>query len=165
MNAFVIDAFDYSRLGEHREGDIAVSALPRLAEETTDDTAQLHWSLQGGTDHSGRPQLVLRVTGAVSLVCQRCLAPLPFAIDAESRLVLAKNEVQADELDALLAEESVDVIVGSKAFDVHALIEDEALLALPPAPRHDVCPGVIEQATDEDGSRPSPFAVLKNTRH
>jgi uncharacterized protein len=57
-------------------------------------------------------------------------------------LILAKNEENADEIDALLDDDEVDVVVGSKAFDVNDLIEDEALLAIPQSPKHAVCPDV-----------------------
>jgi len=168
MQAFVIDAFTFSRLEEQRSGSILVADLPRLTEESANADGALDWSLQGGKDELGHPQLKLSVNGAVQLMCQRCLTPFAFDIDSESILILAKNEENADEIDALLEDDEVDVVVGSKTFNVMDLIEDEALLAIPQSPKHAVCPELPLASADttaaidaEVGKKASPFAVLK----
>lgn len=164
MNAFVIDAFEYSRLKESREGDVAVSDLLRLSDELADASGSIHWSLQGGAATIGHPQLNLAVAGRVNLKCQRCLAPLAFDIGSESILVLAKDEAQADEIDGLLEDDAIDVIVGHKALNVVELIEDEALLAMPLSPKHEVCPVQVGINGLSSGDRVSPFAVLKDVK-
>ena len=165
MSAFVIDAFEFSRLKEQAEGELAVADMARLAGETADRSGALKWSLIGGTDKVGHPQLKLSVSGQVNLVCQRCLTAMPFEVSSESVLVLAKDEESADAIEELLNDESIDVIVGEAEFNVSYLIEDEALLALPVAPKHDVCPA---QAVAESGAaateKVSPFSVLKNLK-
>lgn len=164
MNAFVIDAFEFCRVKERRDGEIELSKLPRLAEESVDKLGVIRWSLQGGNNSHGHPQLILSINGAVSLMCQRCLTPFAFDIDSESTLVLARDEASADEMDALLADEDVEVIVGETEFNVAALIEDEALLAIPVSPKHEACPAGLmpESVTKEE--KVSPFAVLKNLK-
>jgi uncharacterized protein len=79
-------------------------------------------------------------------------------------LLLAGDEASADTLEAQLDDDSVVVVVGSRTMDMAALIEDEALLALPVSPRHEICPD--QSALDAlRKERPdSPFAVLKNLR-
>jgi uncharacterized protein len=165
MNAFMIDAFDFCRRNERGEGEIAVADLPRLAEESLDGSGSIRWSLQGGSNSFGHPQMRLSVVGSVQLRCQRCLMPFALEIQAETLLVLAKDESGADEIESLLEDESVEVIVGSKAFNVIDLVEDEALLAIPLSPKHDVCPDPFISSVLEDGlSAASPFAVLKNLK-
>ena len=164
MNAFVIDAFEFCRLKERREGEIPVADLPRLAEELVDKSGAVHWVLQGGSDMRGHPQLSLAVSGAVNLMCQRCLTPFAFRVESSATLVLAQDESGADEIDALLADESVEVIVGSHNFDVAQVIEDEALLTIPLSPKHDVCPDVAAQAAPQEVKKESPFAVLKKLK-
>ncbi|MES2042122.1 MAG: YceD family protein [Pseudomonadota bacterium] len=168
MQAFVIDAFTFSRLEEQRSGSILVADLPRLSEESANTEGALNWSLQGGNDKLGHAQLQLSVNGSVQLMCQRCLTPFAFDIDSESILILAKNEENADEIDALLEDDEIDVVVGSKTFNVMDLIEDEALLAIPQSPKHAVCPDLPLASADttaaidaEVGKKASPFAVLK----
>ncbi|KIF82675.1 YceD family protein [Noviherbaspirillum autotrophicum] len=164
MNAFVIDAFEFCRLKEGREGEITVADLPRLSEESVDKSGALRWSLKGGNDSRGHPQLTLSISGGVRLMCQRCLTPFGFDIESESVVVLARDEVSADEIEALLADESVDVIVGSRAFNFAELIEDEALLAIPLSPKHEVCPDQAMPVAPKDVGKVSPFAVLKNLK-
>ena len=164
MNAFVIDAFEFCRLKERREGEIPVSDLPRLAEESVDKTGFVHWALQGGSDMRGHPRLELVVSGTLNLMCQRCLTPFVFEIESGAALVIAQDEDSADEIDAQLADESVEVIVGSHAFDVRQLIEDEALLTIPLSPKHDACPDVSVQESVQNVEKESPFAVLKKLK-
>lgn len=164
MNAFVIDAFEFCRVKERREGEFAVSDLPRLAKESVDQTGTIRWSLWGGSNALGHPQLTLSVSGSVPLMCQRCLTPFDFAIASETVLILAEDEAGADEIDALLADAAVEVIVGSRNFNVTELIEDEALLAIPLSPKHDTCPDQLVPDMAEKGEKVSPFAVLKDLK-
>ncbi|RJG01402.1 YceD family protein [Noviherbaspirillum sedimenti] len=163
MEAILIDAFEFCRLGESRTGEFAVADFPRLVAELAVPSGVIRWTLTGGKHTLGYPQLTVTVTGAVQLMCQRCLTPYEFAIDVESVLVLAQDEVAADELEASLDDESLEVIAGSRQFGVTDLVEDEALLALPVSPRHDVCPEPSQQASPVGGSKaPSPFGALKD---
>lgn len=164
MNAFVIDAFEFCRLKERREGELAVADLPRLADEAVDQSGVVRWSLQGSSNRQGHPRLALSVSGTVRLMCQRCLTPFAFDVASESVLILAQDEGGADEIGALLADESVEVIVGSRHFDIAQIIEDDALLAIPLSPRHDTCPDQLVPEASKDAEKVSPFAVLKNLK-
>lgn len=164
MNAIVIDAFEFCRLKERREGEIAVGDLPRLAKEAVNTSGSVRWSLQGGNDKQGHPQLLLSVVGSVWLMCQRCLTPFEFGISSDSTLVLAPDEGSADEIDAQMGDESIEVIVGSRNFDIVQLVEDEALLTIPLSPKHEVCPNQLIPGAEKDAKKESPFAVLKNLK-
>ena len=164
MKTSLIDIFEFCRLKERRNGEIAVSDLARLAGETMDDSGSLVWSLQGGLNQSGYLQLVLKVSGSVQLKCQRCLTAFPFSIVSESNMIVAPDEQSADEIDGLVDDDMIDVIVGGREFDVAQLIEDEALLALPLAPKHAICPDDAELDGLKSMKRDSPFSVLKNLK-
>jgi uncharacterized protein len=164
MNAFVIDAFEFCRLKERREGEVAIVDLPRLAEESVDKSGSLRWSLEGGSTRQGHAQLNLSVSGSVRLMCQRCLTPFDFDLASDSVLVLAPDEDSADEIDALLEGEPVEVIVGSHNFDISQIIEDEALLKIPLSPKHETCPGQLMPDTAKEDEKVSPFAVLKKLK-
>jgi uncharacterized protein len=164
MKSLVIDAFEFCRLKEQRTGVLAVADLPRLAEESVDKFGSINWSLEGGSDNAGYPQLILAISGSVQLICQRCLAPFMFDISSRSALVLAEDEPTADAIDELLAEEEVEVIVGSRNFDIAQVIEDEALLAIPTAPKHPVCPSSLMPDIADNVEKVSPFAVLKSLK-
>ena len=164
MNAFVIDAFDFCRLKERAEGEVAAAELGRLVSECADASGTLRWSLQGGADQLGHPRLELAVSGAVRLMCQRCLTPFSHTIATQSVLVLAQDEEDADKIEELLADDAIDVIVGSKRLDVMALVEDEGLLAMPFAPRHEACPDQPVSDGVDEAAKPSPFSVLKGLK-
>ena len=166
MKPLVIDAFDFGRAKDRRDGEVAVATLSRLSSECVDTSGILRWEIAGGTHASGHPQLLMQVSGDVQLVCQRCLRPFAYPIASASTLVLANDEAQADQIEAMLDDESIDVIVGSAVMNLVDLIEDEALLAIPQAPKHGVCPGAAAVIRIDNGdAKLSPFAVLKNLKH
>lgn len=163
MSAFVIDAFEFCRSNGHREGVTPVAEMSRLSKDCADQSGQIAWSLDGAISKQGYPCLTLAVAGTVQLMCQRCLTPFAFEIDSSTVLMLGKDDQHADEIEEVLDDESIDVIVGSRSCDMRDLIEDEALLALPLAPKHAVCPdtGLLDEI---DKKKPSPFAGLKNLK-
>lgn len=164
MSALVIDAFEFCRLEERLEGEAAVAELRRLASDCVDPTTSLRWSLLGGTDALGHLQMTMSVSGNVRLMCQRCMTSFDFSFASESMLLLAKSEEQADEMEEAIADDTIDVIVGSKTMNVMELVEDEALLALPLSPKHDVCPDTSALDALGDDKQASPFDVLKNLK-
>lgn len=157
-----IDAFAFCRTGEHQAGTLALTELSRLRAECVSGQGEVVWSLAGSTHISGYPTLHLTIDGTVQLICQRCLTPFAFQIHSESRMILAKDEQVADDIDASLDDEEVEVVVGSKSFDVIALIEDEALLAMPLSPKHEVCPaGEKSNAEKLSAEKLDAFAIAK----
>lgn len=163
MGELIIDAFEFCRLKERMEGKLDISALARLHKESPSEIRSLDWSLVGGANHVGHAQLALGVEGVISLTCQRCLTPVDFHIASHSVLVLARSEEDADDIEALLADDAVDVVAVTKKIDIAELIEDEALLAIPQSVRHDLCPGGANAALVA-AEKPSAFAALKNLK-
>jgi uncharacterized protein len=90
------------------------------------------------------------------------MAPFDHSLQAHATLVLTVDDERADETEARLDDDRIDVIVGSKAMDLLMLVEDEALLSLPLSPRHAVCPGPVQEVQKEKAE--SPFSVLKNLK-
>lgn len=140
-----------------------VAEMSRLNKDCADHSGEIAWAVDGTTSMQGYPQLTLSVSGTVQLMCQRCLTPYAFEMDAGTVLMLGKDDEHADEIEELLGDESIDVIVGSRSCDIRDLIEDEALLALPQVPKHDVCPDskLLDVLKSE---KPSPFAGLKDLK-
>ncbi len=163
MSAFVIDAFEFCRSNGHREGVTPVAEMSRLNKDCADHSGSISWAVDGATSKQGYPQLTLSVQGTVQLECQRCLTPFSFEMDSSTVLMLGKDDEHADEIEEVIADESIDVIVGSRNCDIRDLIEDEALLALPQVPKHEVCPDskTLDALKSE---KPSPFAGLKDLK-
>lgn len=164
MAALVIDAFEFCRRHEQREGSLPISELERLSQEVSDTAPVLSWKVQGKTEAREAPRLLLTIAGQVQLPCQRCLQPLEFSIDVVSTLVLARDDAEADQLEEMLEEEDVDVVVGAPSMDLIQLIEDDALLALPYAPRHATCPPHPEAVQVKNERLDSPFKVLERLK-
>jgi uncharacterized protein len=163
MNAFVIDAFEFSRSNGSREGVTPVAELTRLAKECADASGAITWKVQGGSSKHGFPQMRLSVDGPVQLVCQRCMQPFTYAMSSSTVLMLGKDDEQADEIEESIDDETVDVIVGSREMDLMYLVEDEALLALPHTPKHEVCPDTV-LLDSLQSEKKSPFAGLKDLK-
>ena len=163
MSAFVIDAFEFCRTGGYREGVTPVTEMTRLAADCANDSGEIAWSIQGGSTPQGYPTMTLSVAGPVQLVCQRCLAPFDYHIDSSTQLVLGRDDEEADQFEEVLDDDSIDVIVGSHTADIRELLEDEALLALPQAPKQEVCPST-ELLDSLKSEKVSPFAGLKNLK-
>ncbi len=163
MTEIVVDAFEFARQKEHREGQIKVADLARVSKESKNAAGVLNWSLSGGVGKFGHPQLTLSVKVGVQPVCQRCLSPFDLVIASESVLILARDEAEADKIEEMLNDDELDVIVGSREMNLLDLIEDEALLALPLSPRHAVCPDA-SKLENLKADKPSPFAILKDLK-
>ncbi|MDR2189494.1 MAG: YceD family protein [Azonexus sp.] len=136
-------------------GQLEVVQLERLHDLLTDVSGALDWRLAGERGRRGEPLLRLTVEGGLLLACQRCLGAVPFDLDIDSllELVPAGAELSQEELE----DDSRDFLPVAHDLDVAELVEDEILLALPVAPRHEKCglPGVAD-----DGGRIHPFAAL-----
>ncbi len=162
MSATIVDGFEFCRTGEQRSGATAVAAFERLAVESVDKAGDIRWTFAGGRHPKGYPQLTMTVEGEVALVCQRCLAAYRQPLASQTALVLARDEADADATEENLADDSIDVIVGSTALNLLQLVEDEVLLSLPLSPKHEVCPGDAPKPVS--GKPDSPFSVLKQLK-
>ncbi|MBI1943631.1 MAG: DUF177 domain-containing protein [Betaproteobacteria bacterium] len=160
----VIDGLEFARTGSKLQGVWPVADFPRLRDALHADAGSLRYEIEGVPEEQGRPTLRLRVDGALQLVCQRCLGALelPLRIDVSLQLAATQAEIDAEPLAA----EGPERIVAGREMPVHDLIEDELLLAIPIAPRHERCGGreaVAARATN------SPFAGLRgligSTKH
>jgi len=162
----IIDAFAFCRNGEQQAGTLQLTELARLRAECVSDAGEVEWTLAGGMHASSHPELRLTVKGTMQLMCQRCLTPFVFQIQSESAILLAQDEQLADEIDASLEDDEIEVIEVGKTFDIMTLIEDEALLAIPLSPKHEVCPKEKLSAEKLDAfakvKKESPFAALKD---
>ncbi|MGH8706424.1 MAG: YceD family protein [Burkholderiales bacterium] len=128
----------------------------RLRDALHADSGTLDYEVQGVPQEQGRPALRLRLAGVLQLTCQRCLGALEFPLRIEVSLLLAATqaEIDAEPLDP----EGAERIVAGKEMPVHDLIEDELLLAIPIAPRHERC---AARAAAGAGEKHSPFAGLR----
>jgi uncharacterized protein len=153
------DVWELSRKGLSLDGRIAVQDMPRLASQLVDVRDRLEFRFSGGTDSRGRPAAVLELHGTVHAACDRCGKPVPLPLHEQAAFFFVADET---ELGRLPIDESPDEpLLGSPRFDLAALIEDQAILAMPLSPRHEDCDAVDPRTGPEpEVPRRQPFAVL-----
>ena len=152
----LIDGFEFAAAGATQQGVWAVGDFPRLRDMLASGAGEIRYEINGVHDARGRPALRVRVLGALLLRCQRCLEPMRFEVDTDETLVLAATQA---EIDAEPADASApDRLLAGEEMRVRDLLEDELILALPYAPRHEGCEAGAAAGGDE---RISPFAGLR----
>jgi len=152
----LIDGFEFAAAGATQQGIWAVGDFPRLRDMLASDAGEIRYEIDGLRDARDRPALRVRVRGALQLRCQRCLEQMRFEVDTDEILVLAATQA---EIDAEPADASApDRLLAAEEIRVRDLLEDELILALPYAPRHEGC----EVGAEAEGDATiSPFAGLR----
>lgn len=158
QNTVIINNIEFARKALEIHDTIATSRLLRLADSLASSSGVLNFALKGGLDAEGMPGLHLSVRGGVLLLCQRCLEPMEFdlEVDVHYRIVSDEGAMSAEDVDQ-------DCLIPDAHMNVAELIEDEALLALPLAPKHPdggcAAAGMFSQR-----QKPSPFAALRKLK-
>ena len=145
------------------QGTMELARLERLASEAQSSAVQpvVQYTARGELRPrlGGEPQLWLHLTALVvlPLLCQRCLetVDVEISVDREFRFVATEAEAELEDEEA-----EEDILVNDADFDLHALIEDELIMALPMVPMHDECEPPV--ALKEE--KVSPFAVLSQLK-
>jgi len=158
----VIDGFEFAELGRTFTGSLRAADFPRLRDMLAAESGSLEWSVSGVRDAKGRPGLRLRIQGTLRLSCQRCLGIVEFPVQLDSTLVLARSIEGVD--PAAIDADSPDIVLAGGEMQVLELLEDELLLSIPYAPRHDAC-GAENGRGAADAGRASPFARLRGLVH
>ena len=154
-------------------GEFSADRFLRLLADEVRPLGAVNWQLSGGViprherpDYAGKTFLSLEWQASLSLPCARCLQSMNAELKGQQRYVLFDTEQEADA--APMEDDDYDALVKQTPFDLLGLIEDEILLALDPAPRHEVCPtGALAQSiTERAGTEPEthrPFEALRKT--
>lgn len=163
-----VDVFELSRTRERRSGRIELAQLPRLAAMLVDVEGGLDYLIAGGPDRDGHPGAHMQLAGAVRMNCNRCGRPVQIAIERDLPFRFVRSEAEANAIP-VDEDEDIEIIVGSTALPIADWVEDEALLSLPLAPRHEDCemPALGAHAGPEEEveeARPNPFAVLETLK-
>ena len=152
-----IDSLDFAGNSREISGAVQFAELPRLLDMLENPQGILSYTVQGGVDEQGTGFLDVSVAGQCTLRCQRCLNGLDYPVRIETRLLL-RDQATLDALED--DEEEFDSILADTNLNVLDLLEEEILLSLPFAPKHEL--GAC-QATDGENTQreeKNPFAVL-----
>lgn len=152
----LIDGFPFAEAGGALQGLWPVEGFTRLRDLLNSTAGELQYELRGARDDLGRLGLRVRLAGMLQLTCQRCLGALPYPLEINSLLILVHSEAEIETQS--VDPDSPDRVLGAKEMDVGALLEDEILLAVPFAPRHQECAGAADR---RGAAQASPFADLR----
>lgn len=138
---------------------MAVSALERLHDLLAEVSGEVAFRLEGFKGANGELMLHLEVSGVLPLACQRCLKSVAFDLDVDNLLQLVPEGVELSQEE--LEDDTRDFLPVARELNVVDLVEDEILLTLPVAPRHEKCglPGAADA-----GERINPFAKLSGLK-
>jgi len=159
-----LDAVSLAEKGREIAGFVPVEAFERLAGSLHSRTGRIEVLLRFARDEAGRARLRGHLTGALELVCERCLAPYEMPIEIDLDLVLVDSEAAAESLPE---EQDALVVGGRRSMHTVDMIEDDLILALPLVPRcarGSGCVTAVETIESEDAEaaavRQRPFADL-----
>ena len=158
-----IDSLDFARNGGRISGEVPVAALPRLLDMLKDSQGILSYAVRGDVDEQGAHYLELGVSGRLQLICQRCLNGLDYPVKLDTRLML-KDQAALDAIDDSVAggkEEMFDSILANERLDVFEMLEEEILLSLPFAPKHEPAVCEVKAGSQAHQEKLNPFAVLQ----
>jgi uncharacterized protein len=168
-----LDVKGFAQEGGLLQGHEPLRNLPRLLAETEGRRADspVNWVAQGELHNPGHvnPEiwLHLQADAVLALTCQRCLTEIDVPVAVDRRFRFAPDEEAAAAQDE---EAEEDVLALSRSFDLIGLVEDEMLMEMPLAPRHETCPVAVTLAVaDEDfeaaaAERENPFALLESLK-
>lgn len=151
------DPFAFARAAGLHSGEVALAAMPRLQDRLAGDAGTVAFVVRGKVDQRQRPLLELEITGNPSLRCGRCLAPLDFALQLQSRVLLVEPGAVMQEDDD---PESPDWIEAGPDLDLLGLVEDEILLSLPLSVRHEQGKCSDGDVMGRNNERDNPFSRL-----
>ncbi len=162
-----VDLIRAAKQNSHYRGVFSVAKMPRLCEYLASKNGQAEVDIT--LDMDGRKGAYLRghATAKVEALCQRCMQPMPYDIEATFELLLVENEYQlegvSEDIDTLLITEVPSSLI--------SIIEDELILGFSLVPMHaqDQCEATAlmkdkqqlnEQQTGTE--KINPFTVLKD---
>lgn len=144
-------------------GKIPLKSLKRLGSLLANTEGEAGFSMSFARDESRHPVVKLEVQADLVLTCQRCLQPMTLGVKSQAALGLVRGLQEAEqlpeELDPLLLEQEDELL------DVAGLVEDELILSVPVAPRHELdCISTSAAdphvAVNKETKKENPFSVL-----
>jgi len=153
--------------GKAYAGRVALRDLPRLTPLLTSLEGEAAFTLEFDRDEESRLRIRGEVTAILAVRCQRCMQEMQLPVVMNFCLSPVSGPVEAEglpeEYDPLMLEDAL----------LHPLdlIEDELILAIPPAPRHAEAECAVkmedfqqEPRVEPEAAQDNPFAVLANLK-
>lgn len=159
----LIDPVAFAKEERFLDGQVALAELDARVskhEFLADTSGECVFSLQGGRDRYRRLFLDLSVRANLNLSCQRCLEALPFIFEEKVRIFLFFDEGKLDE--AMMQDETLEGMMAVEELSLTTLLEDQIIMGLPLAPKHEECNNTDLARINQD--KPNPFAALASLK-
>jgi uncharacterized protein len=147
------------------EGQVSLAELPRLVEALSVETLSAEVGervllpvLQFSVDDEGHRLMQGHLEISLPVVCQRCLEIMEYPIQADMHCAFVVSDEQAKNLPGHL--EPVMLETDATHTALYDLLEDELLLSLPIAARHEHCREQPAETQQQTEARKKPFADL-----
>ena len=145
-------------------GAIKPPNLPRLREMLAADKGAIQATLAFSKDEENRYLIEVSVVADVSIICQRCLEPMPLNVDTSNTLAVVWNDEYASRLPRSLEA----LIVSEEPCNLWELVEEELILGMPSFNYHEqtdcneILAGISQQPEEHqvENEKPNPFDVL-----
>lgn len=145
-------------------GVVSVETLSRFGPMLASQEGEVKAQLSFSKDDADRYLVRVVVAAEVAVICQRCLQPMQEQVESDNTLAIVWNDEQAVALPKALE----PLLVDDTACDLHALVEDELILAMKPYSYHDAshCKRETREFLDPQAKpevaqeTPNPFEVL-----
>ena len=137
------------------EDELDIESLHRVIDVLPNLKGRVKFKILG--DKLDKPILYIEICGKITTSCQNCLNEIQIDIKKADNVFIFNNEEELDK--ALFSEDSkiYEAILASEEFNVLEYIEDEIIISLPIAPKHNKCISKFETVTNN-----SSFKNLKN---
>jgi uncharacterized protein len=157
------------------ESSFSAKHLTRFASATENDQACIHISLRFFLDEQKRYRLSGKVNCETSVICQRCLGPMPLSLDCQLDTIIVNDDEQAKQLPRTI---EPLVVADGELIDLNEVVEDELLLNMPYAMLHEdeTCyrqqhvfldpdaPAEEPAAQESDVKKDNPFSLLSQLK-
>jgi uncharacterized protein len=153
---------DPERLAEQHsdcQGTLSFDQCQRLVPLLLTTAGEAQFAFHFAREPQGRLVVTCYVQAVLTLQCQRCSDPLALTVNAKQQLAVVKSLTEAE----LLPEHLEPLLIDEDRVNLHELVEEELLLALPVVPRHELCqPLDFQKAAPNElePARPNPFGIL-----
>lgn len=150
-----IDNVDFAKKQQTTTGNTNASDLKRACEILEELSGNLQYTISGSIDDKNKPVLTVQIYGKITTLCQNCLEKMDISIDCSNVVPIFYTESDMD--NALFGDDAqyADGILADANFDIKNFIEDEIIMSLPIAPKHETCKPITY--SDKPNS---PFSVL-----
>lgn len=155
--------------GKGYEGRVALRGFARLAPLLTSSEGEAAFTLRFDQDDEGRARIHGHLRADLQVCCQRCMESMPLSVDTDFLLSPVSGPQEAE----MLPSEYDPLLLDEQLLHPIDLIEDELILAIPPAPRHPEAECGVDLADyhQDDGTqeaaeseRENPFAALQQLK-